>query len=51
MNFRHDGYDVWVFRRAATGIEYLLLRASKEKASRWLGGGQFWQILLGQRPL
>ncbi len=44
MNFRHDGYDVWVFRRAATGIEYLLLRASRDKADRWFGGGQFWQI-------
>ena len=44
MDFRHDGFDVWVFRRRAGTVEYLLLRASQEKADRWFGGGVFWQI-------
>lgn len=44
MDFRHDGFDVWVFRRRAGAVEYLLLRASQEKADRWFGGGTFWQV-------
>ena len=44
MEFRADGFDVWVFRRQSSGVEYLLLRTSKKKAERWFGGGQFWQI-------
>jgi hypothetical protein len=44
MKFRADGFDVWVFRRTPRGPEYLLLRTSREKAERWFGGGEFWQI-------
>lgn len=44
MEFRADGFDVWVFRRNAGAVQYLLLRSSKEKADRWFGGGQFWQV-------
>ncbi len=44
MKLRADGFDVWVFRRKAGAAQYLLLRASQEKADRWFGGGQFWQV-------
>jgi hypothetical protein len=44
MEFRADGFDVWVFRRTGTGVEYLLLHTSKAKAERWFGGGRFWQV-------
>lgn len=44
MQLRADGFDVWVFRRRAGAVEYLLLRASASKASRWFGGAQFWQV-------
>jgi hypothetical protein len=37
-------FDVWTFRRTGTGIEYLLLHTSQEKADRWFNGGRFWQI-------
>ena len=44
MKLRPDGFDVWVFRRTPTGPEFLLLRSSREKADRWFGGGEFWQV-------
>ncbi len=44
MEFRPDGFDVWVFRRRGPAIEYLLLRASASKAAAWFNGSQFWQI-------
>ena len=40
-------YDIWVFRRAAAGVEFLLLHTSQEKADRYFGGGRFWQIPSG----
>jgi hypothetical protein len=40
-------YDIWVFRRAPAGIEFLLLHTSQEKADRYFGGGRFWQIPSG----
>ena len=44
LDFRSDFFDLWVFRRADDGVEYLLLRSSQEKADRFFGGGRFWQI-------
>jgi hypothetical protein len=40
-------YDIWVFRRAPAGVQFLLLHTSKEKADRHFGGGRFWQIPSG----
>ena len=47
MQLNPTVYDIWVFRRAAAGIEFLLLHASQEKADRYFGGGRFWQIPSG----
>lgn len=44
MNLNPAVFDVWVFRRASSGVEYLLLRASQLKADRYFNGGVFWQI-------
>ena len=44
MEFAHNVFDVWVFRRRGERIEYLLLHTSQEKADRFFGGGRFWQI-------
>ena len=44
MEFAHNVFDVWVFRRRDTRIEYLLLHTSQEKADRFFAGGRFWQI-------
>ena len=40
-------YDIWVYRRAAEGVLYLLLRTSQAKAERHFAGGRFWQIPSG----
>lgn len=40
-------YDLWVFRRAAPGAEFLLLHTSAEKVDRYFNGGRFWQIPSG----
>lgn len=40
-------YDIWVFRRRAEGVQYLLLRTSQEKADRHFSGGRFWQVPSG----
>jgi hypothetical protein len=40
-------FDVWVFRRTARGVEYLLLHTSQVKADRHFNGGRFWQIPSG----
>ena len=40
-------FDVWTFRRAGAGVEYLLLHTSQVKADRWFNGGRFWQIPSG----
>ena len=47
MQLNHAVLDVWVFRRSASGIEYLLLRTSEAKAERFFNGGRFWQIPSG----
>lgn len=44
MDLNVNVFDVWVFRRTDRGIEYLLLRASQQKADRYFNGGRFWQI-------
>lgn len=44
MELRTDAQDVWVFRRDADCVRYLLLHTSQEKADRFFGGGRFWQI-------
>ena len=44
LDFRTGFFDLWVFRRAGNGVEYLLLHVSQEKADRFFGGGRFWQI-------
>lgn len=40
-------YDIWVYRRTADGVLFLLLHTSQEKADRHFGGGRFWQIPSG----
>lgn len=44
MEFAHNVFDVWVFRRRGDRIEYLLLHTSQGKADRYFAGGRFWQI-------
>jgi len=39
--------DLWVFRRRATGVEFLVLHASQAKADRHFNGGRFWQVPSG----
>lgn len=40
-------YDLWLFRRTASGVEFLLLYTSLMKADRHFNGGRFWQIPSG----
>lgn len=47
MQLNHRVFDVWGFRRGPTGIEYLLLQTSRQKAERYFNGGSFWQIPSG----
>jgi 8-oxo-dGTP pyrophosphatase MutT (NUDIX family) len=47
MNLNAGVYDLWVFRRTAAGVLYLLLHTSPEKAERHFAGGRFWQIPSG----
>ena len=44
LAFTADYFDLWVFRRTADAVEYLLVHTSQEKADRFFGGGRFWQI-------
>lgn len=44
MHLAANVFDVWVFRRSARGVEFLLLYTSIEKAERYFNGGRFWQI-------
>lgn len=44
MQIRSDAFDLWVFRRDADAVRYLVLQTSQEKADRWFNGGRFWQI-------
>lgn len=47
MRLNSAVYDIWVFRRAAPRIEFLLLHTSQIKADRHFNGGRFWQIPSG----
>lgn len=47
MRFNPAVFDVWVFRRRPTSIEYLVLQSSELKAKRYFNGGRFWQIPSG----
>lgn len=47
MDLNPRVFDVWAFRREATGVEYLLLQTSQLKAERFFNGGRFWQIPSG----
>lgn len=47
MLFKATVYDIWVFRRTPSGIEFLVLHASVEKAQRYFNGGRFWQVPSG----
>jgi 8-oxo-dGTP pyrophosphatase MutT (NUDIX family) len=40
-------YDLWLFRRTGSGVEFLLLYTSRLKADRHFNGGRFWQIPSG----
>jgi len=40
-------YDIWVYRRTAGRVLFLLLHTSQEKADRHFAGGRFWQIPSG----
>lgn len=44
MHFNPSVFDLWVFRRAPAGVEFLLLHTSRLKADRFFNGGRFWQI-------
>jgi ADP-ribose pyrophosphatase YjhB (NUDIX family) len=44
MNLAANVFDVWVFQRRPSGIVFLLLHTSEEKAARYFSGGRFWQI-------
>ncbi|MBX7259254.1 MAG: NUDIX domain-containing protein [Candidatus Hydrogenedentes bacterium] len=44
MELSANVFEVWVFRRTQTGVEYLLLHTSQIKADRHFNGGRFWQI-------
>jgi hypothetical protein len=44
MHLAANVFDVWVFRRRAAEVEFLLLYTSLEKATRHFNGGRFWQI-------
>lgn len=44
MQLSANVFDVWVFRRRESHVEYLLLYTSVEKANRYFNGGRFWQI-------
>ncbi len=44
MRLEAGVFDVWVFRRVAGGVEYLLLHTSQRKADRFFNGGRFWQV-------
>lgn len=47
MNLNAGVYDIWVYRRTAAGVRFLLLHTSQEKADRHFAGGRFWQIPSG----
>jgi ADP-ribose pyrophosphatase YjhB (NUDIX family) len=47
VQFNPAVYDLWVFRRRAQGVEFLVLRTSQAKADRHFNGGRFWQIPSG----
>lgn len=47
MRLSADVFDVWVFSRSSTGVQFLLLYTSVEKATRHFNGGRFWQIPSG----
>lgn len=47
MDLEPNVFDVWVFRRTHSGVEYLLLHTSQDKADRYFNGGRFWQIPSG----
>ena len=40
--------DIWAFQRRPTGVNFLLLHTSAEKARKYFNGGRFWQIPSGQ---
>lgn len=44
MQHRVGVFDVWVYRKDADAVRYLLMRTSEEKADKWFNGGRFWQI-------
>ena len=44
MQHRVGVFDVWVYRKDADAVRYLLMRTSQEKADKWFNGGRFWQI-------
>ena len=47
MHLNPAVYDLWVFRRSESGVEFLLLHTSQHKADRYFSGGRFWQIPSG----
>jgi lipoyl(octanoyl) transferase len=44
MNLNPSVFDLWIFRRRAGMVEFLLLHTSQTKADRHFNGGRFWQI-------
>jgi hypothetical protein len=44
MKLATNVFDAWVFRKTDSGVEYLLLYTSQQKADGYFNGGRFWQI-------
>ena len=44
MKLNTKYFDLWLFHRCEGKCQYLLLKASQEKATKWFNGAQFWQI-------
>lgn len=44
MQFNPRVFDIWVFRRAQGGVQFLVLHSSQLKADRFFNGGRFWQV-------
>ena len=47
MRLNPSVYDLWLFRRRAHSVEFLVLHTSQAKADRYFNGGRFWQVVSG----
>jgi hypothetical protein len=47
MHLASNIIDVWAFQRTRTGVQFLVLYTSPDKARRYFNDGRFWQIPSG----